>query len=321
MKISKFHRILHCTDIILGTESMQNSASGPLEHTHIQSVKRPAERTRKRKSCLEKEAADRVYESLVSNRIYQTMYRVHTHHSKDSIAKKTTTKVCGGSSFFVVEEKLWNGERIVSTKWRSAKNVGEDDANRRMANQYCCRALGHLFKQDPKDDMKRKIPCFTEYKLDGNIFRAHPAYRKGTPWYDHCSVEWNSEEGPVDMPARIEMFVDLRHANFDSDPEENLKKRKREIAHSVDLSEGPGFYAIVRSFAGVPKAATKSQNSRFVLSGTMAKGMYVIHVGSITRPCAVVDHNSRDHPNNFLVIESPEYWADMFEENDCQQES
>ena len=38
------------------------------------------------------------------------------------------------------------------------------------------------------------IPCFTEHKIEGQIYRAHPSYHGKGPWYDWVLVEYIDHE-------------------------------------------------------------------------------------------------------------------------------
>ena len=54
-------------------ELPKGSHSGPVEHNHIEMVKRPSKRTQKRRSCLDMQLAQRNYESFLINTAYERM--------------------------------------------------------------------------------------------------------------------------------------------------------------------------------------------------------------------------------------------------------
>jgi hypothetical protein len=51
-------------------------------------------------------------------------------------------------------------------------------------------------------DVTSIVGC-TEYSKDGNIFRAHPAYRGGACWHDWAMIGWEDDDnGPFFAPGQ-----------------------------------------------------------------------------------------------------------------------
>jgi hypothetical protein len=82
----------------------------------------------------------------------------------------------------------------------------------------------------------QSLSCFTEYKVDGQIYRASPWYMGG-PWNDYVNLrEVNEEEADANPPwmylnfhpARILTFVDLSI-----------------LEHDIEHVDEPGLYALV----------------------------------------------------------------------------
>ena len=61
----KSHEQIHVPDDIPDNGSPQGSHSGPLEHNHIDLVKRPTNCTQKRRVSLDKQLGERIYEKYV----------------------------------------------------------------------------------------------------------------------------------------------------------------------------------------------------------------------------------------------------------------
>ena len=57
------------------------------------------------------------------------------------------------------------------------------------------------------DDSTVRIPCFTEFKVNNVLYRAHPCFSKKGCWYDWAYFDWHGYEHPI--AARILMVVDL----------------------------------------------------------------------------------------------------------------
>ena len=74
--LAKFHEQLHVLDDIMQNGAPKGSHSGPVEHNHIEMVKRPSKRTQKRRSSLDLQLAQRTYESFLINAAFD---RIHPH--------------------------------------------------------------------------------------------------------------------------------------------------------------------------------------------------------------------------------------------------
>ena len=54
-----------------------------------------------------------------------------------------------------------------------------------------------------------KVVGFTEYKMNGSIFRCHPSYRSGKPWRDWAMMQPNPANNEHIVPCQILMLLDL----------------------------------------------------------------------------------------------------------------
>ena len=57
-----------------------------------------------------------------------------------------------------------------------------------------------------------KVVGFTEYKMNGCIFRCHPSYRSGKPWRDWAMVQPNPAHDEHIVPCQILMLLDLSNS-------------------------------------------------------------------------------------------------------------
>ena len=85
--LTKFHEQLHVPDDIYCNGSPRASHSGPVEHNHIQMVKRPSQRTQKWRTNLDKQLAIRLYESVLAN---AAVGRMKSHRD---LTKETTSSI------------------------------------------------------------------------------------------------------------------------------------------------------------------------------------------------------------------------------------
>ena len=149
------------------------------------------------------------------------------------------------------------------------------------------------------------VPGFTCLNLNGNIYRAHPSYRSGEEWFDHVSVKWEDApeydgvarapapttpgerrgyvhpENSYLSPARICMFLDLRHCLFKNDSDLQNQFYMVIVSVATDLeTKGPLRDAMNRFTAlGSPAIAkfwTMEEGFRLKLVSSIADPVFVL---------------------------------------------
>ena len=66
-------------------------------------------------------------------------------------------------------------------------------------------------------DEHRDIDCFTEHRINGEIFHGDCSYRGDSEWYDWANILWDNEEGESEtrpILGKILMFVDCTRYEF-----------------------------------------------------------------------------------------------------------
>jgi hypothetical protein len=94
--------------------------------------------------------------------------------------------------------------------------------------------------------------CFTEHKRGDHIYRAHPDYCKGGPWYDWAYVEFSPDDTGKEShlyPAQIWFFVDLLKPIEISD---EYGEGVKDIRHEMTGFNGDGLYAVVTPTDALP---------------------------------------------------------------------
>jgi hypothetical protein len=94
--------------------------------------------------------------------------------------------------------------------------------------------------------------CFTEHKRGDHIYRAHPDYRKGGPWYDSAYVEFVPDDTGKEShlyPAQIWFFVNLLKPIEISD---EYGEGVEDIQHEMTGFNGDGLYAVVTPTDALP---------------------------------------------------------------------
>jgi hypothetical protein len=94
--------------------------------------------------------------------------------------------------------------------------------------------------------------CFTEHKRGDHIYRAHPDYHKGGPWYDWAYIELSPDDTGKQSHlylAQIWFFVDfLKPIEISDEYGEGVK----DIWHETTGFNGDGLYAVVTPTDALP---------------------------------------------------------------------
>ena len=139
----------------------------------------------------------------------------------------------------------------------------------------------------------KSVTLYTQYKRDDTIFRCHPNYRGGAPWYDWVMMLYSNPNHPnqqLHCPARLMAIVQ------DDDDETNE------------------FHPVVQ-WAGHRTNNDSVLFDEYVfqhdLNPDKPTSFNVHPSASIEKPVFVIDCESEDD-NKILVATDPEEWADRF---------
>ena len=223
----KMHLPLHIARDILdfGVPSMVNSTF--LETSHITICKETVENTQKRKSSVTIQAGHRYCENTAIDRSWDYLKdSIDDPHLNNGVVGQV-----GGRCYHVQANATGESEiEWVGTKVSDNMIIGD-------------RIVQYLFEICLPNIAGQSLNCFTEYKVDGQIYRASPWYMGG-PWNDYVNLrEVNEEEAdanppwmyPNFHPARILTFVDLSI-----------------LEHDIEHVDEPGLYALVEMYEPVP---------------------------------------------------------------------
>jgi hypothetical protein len=94
--------------------------------------------------------------------------------------------------------------------------------------------------------------CFTEHKRGDHIYRAHPDYHKGGPWYNWAYLEYGPDDTGKEShlyPAQIWFFVNLLKPIEISDEH---REGVEDIQHEMTGFNSDGLYAVVTPTDALP---------------------------------------------------------------------
>ena len=212
LKLTKFHQILHHVKNISEHGSLLNVDSGRPESTHKSMSKDPSKKTQKRTTLVVSQTATRLSEDVLV-RDAKASFCKQQVHGNVHLNRKCKEHV--GSRFNLDVTSLGGNRYEANLNWTGKSQATELDSD--MCQALIQRLFFH-FGVGGCFHISSMVKGFTEYKPeDGVIFRAHPDYMIGSPWYDWAMIKWTDDEDLV--PARLRLFLDFSEATLMSDEE------------------------------------------------------------------------------------------------------
>lgn len=300
-KLIKFHQLLHIVPNILKHGSSLNTDSSIPEGLGKDFAKELARRTRRRTLTLGKETASRYFELLL---IDKANHRLNAATDVVANAQSITNNIHDyGSRFNLTSSDpylIWStsNKKVQSTQLLS------------FPDQLLQSVVARLYYSNDGGTVNpsTKIPGFTEFRKDGNIFRAHPCFNGCKPWYDYCFIDWG--EGIGCKPALINMFVDLREIPIIEQTNSFLRNEIYAIIQSVSDNEF-SYDAIGRTYHLKSKLGVRygiERQRRFV-------GVASIHSAAFVRPNDIgkIDGELHYYDNTILQLKSKADWPGLIE--------
>ena len=209
--LAKFHEQIHIPDDIYYNGSPRGSHSGPVEHNHIQMVKRPSQRTQKRRTTLDNQLARRLYENVLVNAAIEHMT------SSQSIARPTTEapKLSHGitKNSSKVTLKVTKKDGNCSAYYKSGGLRVGFHVLKYLSEIYCDELAQGL--STGNTEQITVIDLFSEFYKGDKIYRAHSNYRKNGAWHDWAMIRWTATEN-IDWPQEL---ANECHVHFQDEDE------------------------------------------------------------------------------------------------------
>ena len=162
---AKFHEQLHVPDDIDRYGAPQNYHTGPAEHNHIDLVKKMARQSTKNRSLLDHQIGTRWSETFVINTVYDRMSMFHPTPILSSTNNNTNNDM--SRKGYVTIKRQDDNYEILAQGWCKSNDYTEtffcEDSIRVIA--FLCPI-----------NKTTMVQVFTEYRRNGEIFRAHPNY-------------------------------------------------------------------------------------------------------------------------------------------------
>ncbi len=325
LKLTKFHQILHHVKTISEHGSLLNVDSGRPESTHKVNTKDQSKKTQRRMSTLSQQTAIRLSEDILVRDAKSSFVK----HDDVSQPHDRRSSQFVGSRFHLNVTPL--GRNCYESRLNWLGTPSETHLDSDMCQSLTQRLFFHLGPGGCLH-LNSLVKGFTEYKPEeGVIFRAHPDYLVGKPWYDWALINWsdNDDDSTVLVPARLRLFLDLSEAHLMSDEEhrefcrEYRFNRSRPARMPMDNEPYPyldnGKWVLIQS---AEEAVDESQencnkpsmkmSSRFKLE----RNFRLVPIESISDVAFSVLHDpsesSEDADVTGFVLKSKDEWRDAF---------
>ena len=227
--LTKLHEQFHVPFDIQRHGNHYNVHSGPQEHNHTR-IKAAAKKTQQRKHKIDLQTGERIVDRLILQRAFdrvrETVWNMDQTALQGSLNDMETEGVVLNATKGTVEmtqkknpQKRKTPEIIGCIKWNHRKNKNTMPLTAKiLAEQHVVGCLIEEFfsehgqltvEESGRRIVSLKLCCFTEYQRNGIVYRCHPKYRGGHPYYDWCYVNWDNGDGTAtQLIGRIHLFIE-----------------------------------------------------------------------------------------------------------------
>lgn len=290
---AKFHEQMHVPDDIERNGAHANSHSGPQEHNHILNVKKPSQRTQKRKHLLDWQIGNRYAETNVIETAHQ---KTHMNYVLEHVQANESFQQAGKGTLLITTppDRTCNE---VTWHTKSDKHIELDLQLLRFLRT-------HVRNAWMADKAEYSLPFFTEYNRAGTVFRCHPSYRDLGPWFDWVMVRWDPSVG-----HQVPCGADPGYQDDDA----NLYVHAP--AKILMFVEKDGSYYAVIHGCGLHHTKSSVFSTEWELEGAVgemsAPPYHIVSVDAIVRHCLMVPEHDGVSPVHHEVWER-ERWANEF---------
>ena len=326
LKLTKFHQILHHVKTISEHGSMLNVDSGRPESTHKYFAKDVAKKTQRRNASLAQQSAIRLSESQLIKDVKSAFISSRNNENNERVdeeQERTRSKFVG-SRFVISMLPLGRNCFEANLIWDS--KVPDST----LSSEMCQSILERLFFHTGVGGCLKitsKVKGFTEYKpQEGVIFRAHPDYVIGHPWYDWALIKWSDDENLV--PAQLKLFLDLSEAELMSEEEHaifcqerNLNNRRSHLSQIQNTDPYPYLdnnqWVLIQSAADdVDRSMSNQYNPRMKMCERfkLEDNYRLVPVDAISDIAFCFTNNVSTDENDLtgVCLRQKDKWADAF---------
>jgi hypothetical protein len=267
-----------------------------------------AKMTQKRKSVLDWQIANRRADSYILDLAFNLMHPPTPApvDVDDAILKHGISHLGAKGKFLM---RRVTGSIDVTFEWTSATDVGPLPPS---LTEYI---VQYFAKDHMEDQMEFTLPFYTEYKRNGQLFRAHHNYHHGgnSKWHDWVMFRWRKEQRPG-RRNRSSHAVDVAYID-EGGEQDQYDYAPAKLLGFVKL--GDAISCIVR-----PCTVVYTKSSVFTTKWSLAfwdkrrrnPMISVVSVDAIVRHCLMIPASGENSVDYHEVYERSR-WADEFHED------
>jgi hypothetical protein len=345
-KMTKFHQTLHLVSGVSRHGSLLNVDGSRPESMAKGNVKDPASHTQRVSSTLSYQTGKRYIESLTF-REYKRMKAEEGHdpvdcfdfggyinrdteeakilrHSlrveNEGVVEQPSTAVSTGTSFSLVldiDQPETQFQVDVHWKGKGKPNLGKFDEH--LLQQLGKRLFG---AEDGGVVLDSEVQCCTSVTVMGHQYTAHPLFRNEHPWHDWVYIHWQGYDDPI--PARIDMFIDLRNAEISNvrldDEASNTSNNMNDPIPFHHMFLENKLYAVVWSAKSLEFSRNKETQNHLPLKlgyrVELEDFRRIVDVESFVKPCFgflnTCGISRLPFDRTAVILNGRDSWADHF---------
>ena len=202
--LSKIHELLHVPMFITWFGAPMNYHTGACEHNHKYQAKIPGRCAAKNQKTFTKSVARNIVDAHVlevfmdllnKHETKPTTYEEITDDEQEQNDDQSDDGVVDESTARATTCKICVVDNMIVAKWNSRSVIAPT-----LSRGLLLFIASHFGLQE---DATESVTLFTQYKRDDTLFRCHPNYRGGLPWYDWVMMLYSDANHPG------QQFMDL----------------------------------------------------------------------------------------------------------------
>jgi hypothetical protein len=299
---------LHLADDLKRNGVCQNTTSGPGEHRHISTCKRPGKNTQRIAETFEPQVGKNYIDNLKIDKAIKEI-RVETN----SIAHQRN--IFSGKRYFIHDNILYDYKRKIGKKTFEQADEWFDTTLMNNVLNFVERFqsfnpnVGSLIFYT---ECRHTILCCDNITFQTYLIRANPMYKNKRCWHDWWYCDFDNI-GII--PVKVIMFIE-----FDG---QEITFQNEGCAISINE---PGTYALCqkaiqpldsvpeyryRKFGGSFKAHTQSLLWYWT---ELQEEVLILPLKKLQSPCISVpnrEHDEKKYPNSYLVMKNRDCWVSI----------
>jgi hypothetical protein len=205
----------------------------------------------------------------------------------------------------------------VHWKGKGKPNLGKFDEH--LLQQLGKRLFG---AEDGGVVLDSEVQCCTSVTVMGHQYTAHPLFRNEHPWHDWVYIHWQGYDDPI--PARIDMFIDLRNAEISNvrldDEASNTSNNMNDPIPFHHMFLENKLYAVVWSAKSLEFSRNKETQNHLPLKlgyrVELEDFRRIVDVESFVKPCFgflnTCGISRLPFDRTAVILNGRDSWADHF---------